>query len=264
MFKQRLVIMMFFAMFLLCGNLYAQALPTKSATVRYNDVQFTYQPDIFGAVLPAYDAGTPFHTDAPYFANVAPHVTIKFMRPNPARPDTNLVGELGIYRLADIDAYAEPSYKEVVKQLQNLDTSDLSAYATVGTDNELVALPFMPVLNAAQIFRVHPSALNFKNVKGIEYYTYYSQAAEPIIEGQVMYTYQGITTDGLYYLSFSMYVEMGLLETAIPADINWDTFHAKYAQYLDDTFALIEKADTETFTPNQSVLKSFIESISIK
>lgn|GEM_PF-5245145 len=97
-------------------------------------------------------------------AIVAPHSSFQFIRPNATSPDTNLVGELRVYRIADLVAYAEPSYREVVKQLRNLIGDDLSAYATVGADYTIPGLPFMPVLNAAQVFRAHPRTLNSDNI----------------------------------------------------------------------------------------------------
>jgi hypothetical protein len=247
---------------ILYGTLNAQE-SANTATVRYNDIEFSYLPEAFGALLPAYDAGTAYQTDAPYFANNAPHTTFKFMRPNPARPDTYWTGELSVYRIADIEAYGEPSYREVVEQLRALNTADLSSYVTVSPNYQNPSLPFMPVLNATQVFRVHPSALNTATVTGIEYYTYYSQSAEPILEAQVMYAYQGITNDGQYYLSFSMPIVTGLLSTEIPADFDWDTFAVNYTQYLQDIFDTLNNADPVTFAPTLSDLNTFVESISI-
>jgi hypothetical protein len=260
MFRKTIFSILAILLLVVGGTAHAQDM---TAQVSFNGITFNYDPSAFGAVLPAYDPGTPFQTDAPYFANIAPHSTFTFMRPDPARPDVNLIGTLGVYRIADIEVYAEPSYKDVVEQLRTLDTSGLSAYETVGADYTIPALPFMPVLNATQVFRAHPAALNFERVNGIEYYTYYSQAAEPIIEGQIMYAYQGITADRQYYLSFSIYVEMGLLETKIADDINWDTFTANYKQYLQETYAAINDADPATFAPTPDALHSFIQSITI-
>ena len=250
---------------ILSGSLMAQSPPVTTAAIGYNGITFTYPPDSFGAVLPTYDAGTPYQVDAPYFADIAPHTSFMFLRPDPARPDVDLTGELRVYRIADLEAYGEPSYMEVVNQLRQLDTSDLSMYANAGPDYRIPSLPFLPKLNATQVFRAQPRALNFENVNGIDYYTYFSQSAEPILDGQVMYAYQGITTDGQYYLSFSIYVETGLLQTTpIPQDFDWDTFAANYAGYLQDTFAAINSADAGTFTPTPADLSGFIQSITVQ
>jgi hypothetical protein len=264
MLRRRLLSVIAFALLALCGTISAQEPQDNAVRISYNGIEFSYVPEAFGAVLPSYDEGTPYQADAPYFANAAPHTSFKFMRPNPNAPDTNWVGELRVYRIADLEAYAEPTYQEVVNQLRSLDTRNLSAHVNVGANARLPTLPFMPVLNATQVFWTHPRAVHFENATGIEYYPYYSVVPEPIIEGQVIYAYQAITADGLYYLSFSMPIETGLLETTIPGNINLDAFVANYPQYLLDIFSVIDNADPVIFAPTSLVLTRFIESIAVK
>jgi hypothetical protein len=261
MLKQLTILLLM--LLVLTGGVLAQAPQPDTAIISYNGIEFSYSPGTFGAVLPAYNEGTPFQTDAPYFANTAPHTAFAFLKPDPTRPEVNLVGELRVYRIADLEAYGEPSYKDTVQQLRNLDTTDLSSYANAAADYNNPSLPYLPVLNATQVFRAFPAALNVERMNGIEYYFYASQSAEPILEGQISYSYQGITTDGQYYLSFSIPVEMGLLETVITPDIDWDAFSANYAQYLQDTFATINNADPATFSPTSAELRSFVGSITI-
>jgi hypothetical protein len=261
MMKQLTILLLVLAS--LTGLVFAQTPAGNTATLYYNGIQFSYPPDDFGAVLPTFDEGTTYQTDAPYFANVAPHTRFAFLRPNPVHPDQNFIGELRVYRIADLEAYAEPTYREAVEELRNLDTSNLSGYANANVDYRTPELPFLPRLNATQVFRAHPHALNFENVQGVEFYTYYSVGLEPILEGQVFYAYQGITTDGKYYLSFSMPVETGILESDIPSNLDRDAFAANYTQYLQDTFSAIQSADSATFNPAPPVLSEFFESIAI-
>ena len=263
MLNRRIFGVMILALLSLYGMIHAQEPPDKLVQVVYNGIEFSYAPEAFGAVLPVYDEGTPYQTDAPYFANIAPHTSFKFMRPDPAYPDINWVGELRVYRIADLEAYAEPTYREVVDQLRTLDTATLAAHVNAGPDARLPGLPFMPVLNATQVFWAHPKVLISGTAAGVEYCTYYSVAPEPIVEGQVMYAYQAISVDGLYYLSFSMPLETGLLDSAIPDQLNVDEFVADYVSYLQKTFDAINTADPATFKPLPDELTRFIKSISI-
>jgi hypothetical protein len=74
---------------------------------------------------------------------------------------------------------------------------------------------------------------------------------------------KGSTTDGLYYISFSMPVETGLLPVDIPQDFNWDAFSARYPDYLQETFAAINSADPAAFTPAAGDLHAFVESLTV-
>src|SRR5690349_2834929 len=99
MFK-RLTLLAF--LFFLSGAAFALAPVDNLAAVTYDGITFRYSPETFGALLPAWDAGTEFQTDAHYFANVAAHTSFKFFRPDPAYPEVNLTGELRVYRIAEL------------------------------------------------------------------------------------------------------------------------------------------------------------------
>ena len=152
---------------------------------------------------------------------------------------------------------------QVFEEMRARDTTTLSADSNANPDYRAAHLPFMPVLNATQVIRAHPAALNVGAARGIEYFTYFSQAPEPILEGQVFYTFQGITSDGLYYLSFSMPVETGLLPADIPQDLNWDAFSARYPDYLQETFVALNSADPAAFMPAAGDLHAFIASLTV-
>ena len=73
--------------------------------------------------------------------------------------------------------------------------------------------PFMPFWNAAQMFTAKSSYFDFQSGRGLRFLTMYGQAFYPIDNTNLFYTYQGITTDGLYYLS----AIMPLSNVALPA-----------------------------------------------
>jgi hypothetical protein len=260
MFKKLIMLILLLA---ITGSVQALVPQDYTAHIRYNNIEFSYVPDVFGAVLPAYNQGTAYQADAPYFVNVAPHTTFKFLRPNPAHPDINFVGELRVYRIAELEAYPEPTYREAVAQLEALYDTDLRGYATADTGYQVLALPFLPHINATQVFRAQPVWLNFQQVSGIEYYTYYSQGIEPILEGQVLYVFQGITSDRQYYLSFSIPVVTGMLPADISPNIDMNTFGTEYPQYLQLTFTAIQQANTAGFSPAPDLIRPFIDSITL-
>ena len=59
-----------------------------------------------------------------------------------------------------------------------------------------------------------------------------------------------------------MPVETGLLDSAIPDNLNIDAFVADYISYLQNTFDVINNADPATFKPMPGELTRCIESSS--
>jgi hypothetical protein len=261
MSKLRMYGVIVLALLTLTGMLHAQEPQDQVVMVSYQGITFSYVPEAFGALLPAYDEGTPYQRDAPYFANIAPHISFKFMRPDPIWPDVDWTGELRVYRLTDLETYPEPTYQTVVDQLRNLDTANLSAHVNAGPEARDPGLPFMPVLNATQVFWTHPEAQTSEAAAGIGYYVYYSVIPDPILEGQILYAYQAISTDSAYYISFSMPVETGLLETTMPDNLDRGAFVEAYIPYLQGIFDTINNADPATFKPTPDELTRFIASI---
>jgi hypothetical protein len=110
---------------------------------------------------------------------------------------------------------------------------------------------------------VHPREITTDVLSGVEFFAYYSVIPEPILEGQILYVYQGMTTDDQYYISFSTPVETGLLQTAFPSDFDRESFVVNYPIYIQEIFSGVNNAHPDTFTPTPTVLHQFIESISI-
>ncbi len=62
-------------------------------------------------------------------------------------------------------------------------------------------LPFLSVDIEAQTFTAKPKFLSFANGSGIRYLTQYTQGIYPVTNSRMIYTFQGITSDGKYYVS---------------------------------------------------------------
>ena len=71
MFKKQTCLLIVLLLFINVP-LRAQNAVEAIAVVNFNGIAFSYAPASFGALLPAYEEGTPFQADAPYFANTAP------------------------------------------------------------------------------------------------------------------------------------------------------------------------------------------------
>lgn len=62
-------------------------------------------------------------------------------------------------------------------------------------------LPFLPLFNAHQVMHTSLQYLDFKNGTGLRYLTWFSQGIMPINNYELIYTNQGLTSDGKYYVA---------------------------------------------------------------
>lgn len=61
-------------------------------------------------------------------------------------------------------------------------------------------LPFLPAFNAGQVFHSNEQVIKFQNGTGVRL-TQYAQAPYPVNNESLFYTFQGLTSDGAYYVS---------------------------------------------------------------
>lgn len=134
-------------------------------------------------------------------------------------------------------------------------------------------LPFLPTFNAAQVFYARPQALSFQNGSGIRYITQYGQAPLPINNSEVFYTFQGLTSDGKYYVSAVLPINSPLLVAdatqdavtpngGVPFEWNPDTFEFVEG-YLDSVALVLNTADPNSFNPTLPLLDQMIQSIHV-
>ena len=114
-------------------------------------------------------------------------------------------------------------------------------------------LPALPDQHAYQVFHTQETILTFKNGNGIRYITSYSQAAFPDISSNLIYSFQGITLDGKYYVSVMMPIELAGLD---PAPQNAE----QYPAYLTTTVDRISQAG-ESFNPSIETLDAMVQSL---
>ncbi|MBC7876822.1 MAG: hypothetical protein H7Y59_06575 [Anaerolineales bacterium] len=132
-------------------------------------------------------------------------------------------------------------------------------------------LPFLPTFNAAQVFYSNEQLITFQNGSGIRYLTQFDQAPAPVNNHAVFYTFQGITSDGQYYVSAILPVSIGFLaeyaspEYPVPADgipFDWDKYENIQAHF-DGVKQKLNGTDPSTFNPSLLTLDEMIQSISI-
>lgn len=73
-------------------------------------------------------------------------------------------------------------------------------------------IDILPPAEAAQVFRAQVRYLAFRNGAGLRLVTRYAQEVTPTTNDDLFYTYQGLSEDGRYYISFTCPVDASGLE----------------------------------------------------
>jgi hypothetical protein len=128
-------------------------------------------------------------------------------------------------------------------------------------------LPLLPVFNAAQVFHAQYQVLPFSNGSGIRFITLYAQYYAPINNHDVFYTYQGLTSDGLYWVSAIFPINNPILPDngdTPPGGMSQEEFSANYASYLTNITNQLNSQTSDSFTPKLAALDALVASITIQ
>lgn len=127
-------------------------------------------------------------------------------------------------------------------------------------------IPYLPPYNAAQVMHAQVGYLDFKNGSGVRYLTQFDQAVLPINNYELHYTFQGLTSDGKYYVAAVLPVNL----PGLPADGNVDldnppaNFVEDFPAYLAGTVDMLNGQPASAFTPDLSTLDAMMGSLEIK
>ena len=130
-------------------------------------------------------------------------------------------------------------------------------------------LPFLPNLGAGQQFYSNAIPISFQNGKGIRYLTQYVQNTAPVTNGGLFYTFQGLTDDGMTYISLTLPVD----HPDLPADwddffstanITYETLEENYLDYIMQVTDYIHETDDNLFMPSLKMLDEIVMSLHVE
>lgn len=135
-------------------------------------------------------------------------------------------------------------------------------------------LPAVPYYNAAQMFAAQVKLIPFASGSGVRMMTQYGQAVGPAANSATLYHFQGLTSDGKYYIIATLPLGASILinggdPLAVPpaggvqfpgyTTLNPDD----YGSYFQAVTSALNNAELSTFSPTLETLDSLIESITI-
>lgn len=250
------------SLLLVVGIFPAMAQDGTSNSVQFNGVGFSFDSSLATNVnIWQYPGDSP-DLQQPGGAE-PPYTQFNLYTQQPA-PESAFDAPLSVrvYRTADIAAYADSLAQ--VQALQSLvaQQPDLTAYMTINPDNTASnALPFLPVAPASQVIRARAQYFQTPVLQGVSYITVYRQDVSPFTNNEFSYTFQGVSNDGLYYVSAIYKVVVPDFPAEIPADFNYDTFSADFINYLTESVSKLNSAAPEAFTPALSALDGLVQTI---
>lgn len=229
------------------------SMPDNVGQYNANGVQFVYDATLAQQIT-AQTVAAQTDSNAPDFSRFPAYEAISLI----GYPSQNTYHKprLEIYRVAELEQL-NPSAKAQIDQLKQLLADVPPSPAT---------MPFVPIFNAAQVFYAQPKYVNFHSGQGVRYLTQYSQAVVPINNQEIFYTFQGLTSDGQWYVAALLPVASGLLPAtgALSQEqlAAWGSADA-YNQYVGEIVGKLNTAPPGDFTPNLDLLDALVQSIQI-
>ena len=146
------------------------------------------------------------------------------------------------------------------ESIHRLDNIFASPGASVTSDQ----LPAVPFLNELPIFGTHIQVKPFRNGQGVRFLTQYAQGLVPINNHELIYVYQGLSSDGEYYVIAILPVNLA----GLPADSNWNGQQPApgdaYKKYVNDVVGQLNLQAASAFTPDLNSLDALMQSIQIQ
>lgn len=235
--------------------------------VSFGNVAFQMESALANTVNAVQVAGTPNQADTPPGDEAPSHVLFTFIDYYPT-DDAGLRLDLAPYQpqviVYDTSAFGDYNIgedgaigfgPEMVKLQGLLDSQvELAVQET---------LPFLPLSNAVQGLHSNEMYMDFNGGRGIRYLAQYGQDVSPVIEGEMFYTFQGLSDDGRYYVAALFPVNTGVLPEGMPADLNPDQLVGMWEDYLASVREQLNGVAPADFTPSLEMLDSLVQSLTI-
>ena len=207
----------------------------------------------YGAQLQTAITGT----EGPAFGGAAPvHVLITFDQEQIQYPGNPRERQIRVYPISGLRAI-DPFVGEEIDKLQ--------ALLEKKPANIEDSITVLPVQNAAQVFHTQVKYLDFANGSGVRFLSAYAQDITPITNENIFYTFQGLTSDGQYYISafypISSTALPGTFEESTAAQ-NMDEFTKSYtSKYLPGVAEGLNSLPSDQFIPDLSELDNLVQSL---
>ncbi|MGB7539276.1 MAG: hypothetical protein WBM17_12125 [Anaerolineales bacterium] len=163
-----------------------------------------------------------------------------------------------------ISVFPVERFAELLPDVVDPDVSALQALIAGGAPGDGDP-PILPVQNAQQLFLAQYAVLSFQNGSGVGYITQYAQAYVPINNHDLFFSFQGLTSDGKYWISVILPINHpSLWETqGDPSNSIYATIKDDPDSYYSQLTAEVNAKAPRSFVPILSLLTDLVKSMVI-
>ncbi len=247
-----------------------EELVLSEATVAFEGVSFSYDPRVFGdvkkEVVPERKLEDPTHK--PDFATPE-YISFEFELGKELRK-----ARIAVYSLDDFDdafAVSPPYVKYLNENIANL--KKVLKDPTLRFDRQI---PHLEYADASDDFYVKVRKFNFPSGSGIIFVKRWSIEADLISNQNLIYRFEGITSDGKSYLTAETPVRVAFLPEGSPDEFEGYTHEnlykgnasekaaeARIDEYIRSISTRLEKLGLNEYTPNLEKFEAIISSLKI-
>jgi hypothetical protein len=232
--------------------------------VEAGGLRFELPAEVARGVTATDVEAVPLQPDALFGDSLPAHTRIEFVDYMPKesdedKPDFFLEPVIYVFDTADFEAYESPDGYGYVSELGLL-TGILEG--TIRRSRDTI-LPYLPVVNAAQILRARETFVEPEDARGLAYLVTFGHDVSPIVEGGVQFTFQGLTDDGTTYIAAIFPINTGYFVHELGDDFDYEAFAETFEEYLVGTRDALEAQTSDAFTPNLDALLALVGSIQL-
>jgi len=238
--------------------------PTQAPTtppgvlVSANGITFYYDPSLAGGVTVSIQEDVPYSDELPMW-EATPQQDV-FTFENYLFSDHFHTPRIRVFDLMD---YANRmNYPAMVDEANTL--ISIIQNRDMGYTGEI---PTFPVWPAAQMIVSNLNYVDFNGGSGVRFLSQYAQAAYPINNGDIIYLYEGITSDHRWYIQAVFPIHNPILQnddSPIPGG-DYEAFVSEpnYSNYIAGIESQLSAQADNTFTPSLALLDALVRSITI-
>lgn len=234
-----------------------------STEVFFEGIRFRYFSSLAESVWPQIVASPPPAPGESWWGSDPPHFSLSFASLTGPRSFRRYWGtwlllppQIRVYPVAGLESGEFTRGR--VEALREL----LEAKPASPADE----IPVMPLINAAQVFRVQVRYLDFQNGRGVRFITQYRQDAGPVTDEEIFYTFQGLTDDGAYYVVASFPLSTDILPDTLDFESQaFREFEKKnYEEYMKEQVDMLDALPSGQFEPDLAILDQIVTSLEIQ